>query len=282
MNLFRYFRIWLLCGLLMLGASLPVLAAPLTNGNIVGFSDTDIPPDVTVENVIVVGGDAIVAGTVKDEVVVINGNVRLTSTANIRDRVIVLGGDLLTEDGAYIGKGIFRIGGKFPFAATIISVATVILLLWSINVLITVGLVVLPLFFTWGWKRGVLDLSEIARSSPLKAVIVGILGGLAALFIMLIFAITLFGIPVAGFLAIMLMAAVVAGLSGICHAVGQRFPIAYNETERSTFINTLYGSIELALAINVPLVGTLILLLSCTAALGAVLIKFFTKKEDSI
>lgn len=275
-------RIWLLCALLLLGASLPVSAAPMTNANIVGFNDTYVPPDAIVKNVVVVGGDVTIAGKVRDEVVVINGNVRLAATANIRDRVIVLGGDLLTEDGVYIGKGIFRIGGNFPFAATIISVATVILLLWSINVLFTVGLAVLPLFFAWGWKKGVLDLSEITRTSPLKAVIVGILGGLAALFIMLIFAITLFGIPVACFLAILLILAVVAGLSGICHAVGQIFPIAFNGTERSVFINTLCGSMELALAFNIPLAGTLILLLSCIAALGAVLIKFFTQKAESV
>jgi hypothetical protein len=281
MKRLRYLRIWLICAVLLLGASLPAWAAPVTHGNIVSFNDIYIEPDITVENVIVVGGNATIAGTVTDEVVVISGNVKLDSTASIRDRVIVLGGDLYSEDGARIGKGVFRIGGNFPFAATLISAATMILILWTANILVTVGLTVLPLFFTWGWKRGVQDLSEIVKTSPLKTMIVGIFGGLAALIVMLIFAITLFGIPVAGLLALLITVAIIAGLSGICHAVGQSFPVALAGGERSVFVNTLYGTVVLALIFNVPLVGTLVLLLSCTAALGAVLIKFFTTKQDA-
>ncbi|WP_425058126.1 hypothetical protein [Sporomusa carbonis] len=72
------------------------------------------------------GGNITVEGTISDGVMVINGNLRLGSTASVREHAIILGGNLLTEEGAHIGKRVFRIGGDFAFADTLMAAGVVI------------------------------------------------------------------------------------------------------------------------------------------------------------
>jgi hypothetical protein len=56
--------------------------------------DTIVPENQTVEDVVVVGGDATILGTVNDSVIVLNGNVDLKASAKINGFVLVIGGNV--------------------------------------------------------------------------------------------------------------------------------------------------------------------------------------------
>lgn len=279
MNIKRFTNILLMCFLLVFSTAMPALAAAVTNGNIVSFTDAEVPADATVENVIVVGGNAIIAGNVKDEVVVVNGNAILTSTANIRDHVIVLGGDLRAESGAYVGKGVFRFGGNFDLAATLMGAGIVILALWMFKLFLTLSLIIIPVLFTWAWPVGVEEVGEIIGAGPIKAAVAGIFGGLAAIILIILLAMTIIGLPVAVIAGLLVLLTIAAGLGGVSLAIGQNLPLNITPGNAKPVTGTLLGAVLIALVFNVSVFGIIALTGVCAAAFGGMLIKWFTKKE---
>jgi hypothetical protein len=75
----------------------------LTGTRIAIAQDVRIERDEEVtESVVVVGGSATIAGRVRDGVVVVGGNLVLTSTADVRGDVVLVGGQLTREAGAQL------------------------------------------------------------------------------------------------------------------------------------------------------------------------------------
>lgn len=276
----RYLKILLVCLFLVVSFISPVLAATVPGGNVVNFADITVPSDTTMDTVIVIGGNAYIDGHVKEDVVVLNGNAILSSTASVRERVIVLGGNMETENGAYIGKGVFQIGGNYAPAATLAGAGLLIVLLGFINIAITITVILIPAVIAWFCKNRVQEMSDIVQTSPVKVVIVGFLGGLAVATLSLVLSITIIGIP----LALALLAAVLAvslyGLGGVCCTLGRILPLKVSAEEKGTFMSTLYGAILLALFLNIPFIGIFALKLSLIASFGVIVIKMFTRKSD--
>ncbi|HEY3423898.1 MAG TPA: hypothetical protein VGL27_03810 [Negativicutes bacterium] len=264
---------------LVLVIAMPVWAAmPMTKGNIVNFGDTEIALGATVKNVLVIGGNAIIDGTINDEVVVINGNLTLNSTANVRDHAIVLGGNLVADDGAYIGKGVFRIGGDFAFAGTLVAAGAVIMGLWIINVLLTAVLAIWPGIMAWVWRSGVEDVSAFVSESPVRAVAAGGLGLLALFILTVLLSISMIGIPVAVLVVMVAVGMVAAGMGGVCHALGRQLQLISQQEPGSVFRRTVTGAGISALLFNVPMLGFLALLVIIAAAFGGIVMKIFKKK----
>lgn len=253
-----------------------------TNGTIVSFTDTDIPEDATVHNIVVVGGNLTIAGKVNDEVVVINGNALLKPTANIRDRVVVLGGDIHAEDGSFVGKGIYRIGREFLHGNTTKSDAMIIaggalLLIWLINTALAVALVAIPVLISLLWKNATSELCDIITNSKLKALGIGTLGTTVLLSLIVLIGVTGIGIPVAYLLLLFAFIATVWGLAGLCLALGRSLPGQWQPKHEVS--QTLHGALFLIMLINLPVVGFLSLMLFMAAAMGTIIIKIFTKSE---
>src|SRR5690349_17071104 len=73
----------------------------LTGTRIAVAQDVRIERDEEVTDaVVVIGGNATIAGRVRDGVVVIGGDLQLTSSADIRGDVVLVGGQLTREPGA--------------------------------------------------------------------------------------------------------------------------------------------------------------------------------------
>lgn len=252
-----------------------------TRSTIVNFSDTDIPIDATVHNIVVIGGNLTIAGKVSDEVVVINGNAILKPTANIRDRVVVIGGDIKAEDGSTVGKGIYWIGHDFIHGNTTTSGAMIIaggalLLLWLINTTLSVVLVAIPVLISLLWKNTTTELGDIVTNSKLKTAGIGILGTTVILSIIVLIAITGIGIPAALLLFLFAFIAIFFGLAGLCLALGRSLPGQWQPKHEAS--QTLHGALLLIMLINLPIIGLPSLMLFMAAAMGAIIIKIFTKK----
>ena len=75
----------------------------LTGTRIAVAQDVRIERDEEVTDaVVVIGGDATIAGRVRDGVVVIGGNLQLTDSADIRGDVVLVGGQLTRDPGAQL------------------------------------------------------------------------------------------------------------------------------------------------------------------------------------
>jgi len=269
-------------GLLLMSATVSsVFAATITGGNIVNFADTEVSADTTLDTVIVMNGNATIAGKIKEDVVVVNGNAILAPTANIRERVIVLGGNLEAQPGAVIGKGVFHIGGNYPIASTLAAAGLIVLLLGFIKIVITITVIVIPILLAWLSKTKTQETSEIITQNPGKTVVTGLLGSLAVAALCVLLAFTLIGIPVAFILVLVVMAVSVWGLGAVCCAIGHVLPLKTVPGERGTFMSTLYGAILLGLVFNVPFVGFIILKVCLLVAFGAAIIGFFSRKSQN-
>ena len=93
------------------------------------FEDVTVGPDETWDNVVVVGGDALISGTVKNVVVVVGGDLVLTDSARVgsgvsRDDAAVVSvfGDVTVQPGATVrGRTVDVGGGVSDVAASTVS-----------------------------------------------------------------------------------------------------------------------------------------------------------------
>ncbi|AIF50187.1 hypothetical protein [Pelosinus sp. UFO1] len=265
---------------MILMLALPVwAAAPLTGGNIVNFGDTEVPVGTTVKNVLVIGGHATIAGTISDEVMVINGNLTLLPSASVRDHAIVLGGNLLTEEGAQIGKGVFRIGGDFAFVNMLMAAGVVTTGLWIVNAIITAILLIWPVILAWIWRSGVEDVSAMIRGNIKRTIAVGGLGLMTMLVLIVMLAISIVGIPVAVLVMLLGVSVFATGIGGMCHAIGHYLPLLPEQDKMGRVRVTFVGAVMTALLYNVPALGFLALFIVAATAVGGIILKVFKKKS---
>ena len=71
-------------------------------GDIIQDDHTTVAQGQTVDNVVVFGSDAVIKGTVKGSVVVIDGDLSIEKSAKIKDVVLVIGGQIKQEQGAKV------------------------------------------------------------------------------------------------------------------------------------------------------------------------------------
>lgn len=251
--------------------------------HMVAFTNTDVPLHTVVKHVVVIGGNVNIAGTVTDEVVVVDGDVTLRPTARVTDRVVVIGGDIITEDGARVGKGIFRLGGHLAGANGLITAAFLLSLLWFGKIAVSLAFILIPILLAWGWGKQVEELGEIIDQGIIKSILTGMLGFLAVLIVDAILVISIIGIPVALIGSILVLLATALGFSGLCLSVSRYVSLDLPLEGKGVLVSTLYGALLVVMAINMPLVGFFIFALSWAASLGGVIIKLFARyreKED--
>lgn len=123
---FLYVRKLLFNALLVLLLSLQVVATVHNDrgseqSDIFAREDIRIESSQTIGRLLVTGGDATVAGTVEKGVVIVDGNLFLTSGAHIKGAVVVLGGHVKREEGAWLEKPVLALAqGKAPVAGFVV------------------------------------------------------------------------------------------------------------------------------------------------------------------
>ncbi|TWH46276.1 hypothetical protein [Sporomusa sp. KB1] len=264
--------------LFILCISVPAVASPLTEGNIISFSDVNVKPDEHVKSILVVGGNANIAGYVGDEVVVINGNVFLSSTANIKGHVIVLGGKISAEDGAVVREGYFQYGGGFFAISSLLTAGLIVTIIWFAQFIVTVALLIVPILTIWLRQSLIGEISQIVKDHKIKTLFLGILGIIAGLVIIAIFSLSVIGIPMALVLVFLMLVVMALGLGAICSSIGDNISSYLNVKGQKKYLGILSGSLLIALLFNIPLIGLLVLCLVVSVGFGGVLLKLFTKK----
>lgn len=186
----------------------------------------------------VVGGSVTIDGEVARDVAVFGGSVRLGETAVIRGDLASLGGSVSQEPGARIeGESVegfdFSVeppGMPFDFSQGSVaraerSVVDLILRVFGYIlsvVLTTLALAVLAFIVALFIPQNTRRVAETATKEPLLSFGVGCLSLPAALLLALVLTVTIIGIPVAGLLALVLIAAGFFGFIGLGYALGDR------------------------------------------------------------
>ena len=230
-------------------------------------SATLIAKGKSVQDVVVVGNNALILGHVAETVVVINGNVHLGPDARV-ETVIDIGGSITREAGAQVGdmlsvtlssalRNSMLIGGVFA------------LVLWVSQLTLSVGLVVIPTLLTIVFKKWLVTPLSYVEQSARRTGLIGLLVTVAVLALAGLFTITVVGIPIA-ILFVMLYG--MAGLLGLAVTAGWigRLTSITGMKEREFWTQSLIGGILMMASFNVPLVGPLILIALWMTGIGAV------------
>lgn len=268
-------------------------------------SDVTVERDEIVEEVVVIGGNAIINGEVDGELTVIGGNATLGPDAVVRDDVAIVGGTLNRAPGSVIEGRIQNVavgderwrGANFPgmvrdtiFRDTIGRVGSFAGTLLRIGLLSLLTLVVVAFGRTWTDR-----IAERASADPLRSGLTGFLGQVLFLPLLLItivvLIVSIIGIPLLvllpfAFLIVMIVALV--GFTGVAYHVGSLLASRFGWTDRGAYVAVLLGVLAIALitlvarataivggglfAFPVAFVGYLVEYLAWTLGFGAAIL----------
>jgi len=248
--------------------------------DVIDFKDVFIPPDALVDHVVVVGGNVTIAGDVSDEVVVINGNLTLLPTAQLEKRVFVLGGRFTEEAGAVVKRGIINLEATSTNITSILLAALLVFLWGFVQLAATLTLIMILPALSWGFRSRCQQLALVCQSACGKAVAMGLLSGLAFLLLESLLLVSIVGMPLALFMGLFFLLTAVFGTSGVCLAIGGRLATKTGEFDKPAWLQTLYGTIVVALIANIPFLGPLFLGFILLLGVGLVSLAFMQKASD--
>ena len=248
--------------------------------DVIDFKDVSIPPGAVAEHVVVIGANVTIGGNVSDEVVVINGNLTLLPTAQLEKRVFVLGGRFIEANGSVVKKGIVNLEASSNNITSIL-LAILLILLWGfVQLTITFTLLILLPALSWGFHSHCQRLKLVCQSSCGKAVVLGLLSGLAFLLLESLLMVSVIGLPLALFVGFFFLLTAIFGASGVCLAIGGRLAAKAGEFDRPPWVKTLYGTAFVSLITNIPFIGPLFLAFILLLGMGLVSLTLFQETDN--
>lgn len=248
--------------------------------DIVEWKDVVIPQDTVVDNVVVIGGNVTIAGTVKDEVVVINGNLTLQKTAQLSKRAFVIDGRIIQEEGAVVRKSFVNIRPDSANLTSLFFAGSMVLLLEFIKLAVSVFIVIIPPILVWSFQNKSSRLRLVCERYFSKNITLGVLSSVAFLIIETLLIISIVGIPLAILLGVLFLVVTILGVSGLCMTIGVRIAARIGLIEKPIFIQVLCGSTAVALLINIPFAGILVLLVAMLFGIGAVVMNLCRRGDN--
>jgi hypothetical protein len=229
--------------------------------DIVQFGD-DIVVDegeIVEGDVVAILGSIVIDGMVEGDVVAVGGELKIGSTGEIDGDAVSVGGGVEKEPGAKVRGEIVSVGGGEAFGLTPMCPTFTggifsrggrlgLFVLWTVMVVI-LGLIIMAVF-----RRGVENVCMRARKEAFKAGLIGLLAEVLLVPAMLLFIITIIGIPIGVLvLPLVFVLAALFGYIGVSYAVGARLG---NGHGRSPYASIALGVIVLSgLAILGGLIG---------------------------
>ncbi|MCJ7458062.1 MAG: hypothetical protein MUP17_03605 [candidate division Zixibacteria bacterium] len=201
-------------------------AVELNEGDVVKFGR-----DVTVEkgdtvsrDVVCIGGDVYVKGTVEGNVVSVGGDVFVSSTGVIEKDATSIGGDVKKEPGAIVRgqtQGLDFLPGRFfvfhpgAFWSRGIGFLFTILMILFLFFLSIISLALVP--------RNIQKIKDEISRNAWKSALIGFLGEILILPVFILLLITIIGIPVAILiLPLFILIAMILGYTSVSLIVGEK------------------------------------------------------------
>lgn len=253
-------------------------AAP--NSIVVSGRDATVAAGTEVDSVVVISGDAHIAGRVTETVVVIGGSIYLEPGAEVYGDAVSLGGTINLQGDARIGgqqvsMGSFSLDNIHvgPFFSNWLGFN---LSVWRLLSLLFLGLVVF-----WLLPQHVQRSNAALELNPLRSVIFGLLGYLALVPMTILLLITVLGIPLIPLLWLMVIAGRLLGQVSLGLLAGRWLAPKLNLQVTEVY-QILLGLLVLGLITAIPVVGGLASLFYGLVGFGAVLWTRFGTRAASL
>lgn len=250
----------------------PTLAAAAQDSIVMAGKEAHVPAgSVHSGSVIVFGSNAIIEGRVRDDVVVIFGDLHLEAEAVVDGDVVVVGGSLVRKPGSQIGGEQVSIGlgdiniGSIPHMnLRPFRWMSPLAAVWRVLAIAFMGWVVF-----WLFPGSVSKVSVAAQAEPLRAVLYGLLAYLAMIPLSLVFLITIVGIPVIPLLWLALFVGRFLGQVALALLAGRYLAKQLNR-EMADALSVVLGLLVLGIVTIIPVVGGLAALFYGLLGFGSV------------
>jgi hypothetical protein len=226
-------------------------------GDIIQDDHTTVAKGQTVDNVVVFGSDAVIKGTVKGSVVVINGNLSVEKTAKIKDVVLVIGGEMTQEQGAKVTDEVYDFA--FGNGASLGFIVAGVLLLtdWGLRLGISLLLIIMAILTLLLMRNKTEILTKVVKERPIKTLLIGAITSVLLIVVGALLGVSIVGIPLALLLIILWMIFFFMGITVISQMIS-RFIVGHDK--RKPWLNGFYGSLVFVGFMNLPFLGWLLIL----------------------
>lgn len=267
--------------LLLVGMFLmPPAAAASSDKNVIKIgSDYIVEKGQKVHNVITLGGQITVNGTVDKNVLAVGGSVVLTRTAMVRGDVVSLGGVIVMARDAEVGGDLTEINSS-NLLETVTAAVSSEWEGWSwifavISISIFLVILVLALLISALLPKPVRIVSEAIRENTFKVVLCGLLGVVLPVPLALLLTLSVVGITLIPLEIIIVVCSVLLGFIAVGQMLGARFLRLLRRPRTGIVRETFWGLLLLWMIGWIPYIGVMIKVLAIVIGLGAVLLSRF-------
>jgi hypothetical protein len=259
---------------MLITASMLVAAAPAFAGgqDIIKInSDIDIAREMTVNDIVAIGGNVTVAGRVKNNIVVIGGSVTLKPGSSVGGEVVLVGGDIMRDSSATIGGKVTQVYMPHFIPSITSFLKSKWVALWAtISLLALIGFLGLALLLSalipdhMGTAVNALERSFAAMLAW------GVVWLILIIPIAVMLAISIVGILLIPLEILLVVLAMILGYIAAAIFIGKNVLLSLRKVSLP-FVDAILGILILFMIGFVPLVGPIVKALFLIAGFGAVL-----------
>jgi hypothetical protein len=244
------------------------------NEDVFMHQSTVIPDKQSVENVIVIGGDATIYGTVREAIVIFNGDLTVKKSAKIEGIILVIGGSIHQEPGAHVTDNVLSLAFDNATKNSLFIASVTLLGIWLVRIVCSLLLFILSPLTVYLMKHRIDPFVAYVYRSPIQLLTIGFIGSLLIIALSILLSITIIGIPFVILLLLLVLLFFIVGLAAISIRMGEWLP---ESTERPATIKAVTGAGLVIAGINLPLFGGILLLCQILISLGMMTVWIWEK-----
>jgi hypothetical protein len=255
----------------------PATAGATEDRNIIKIgSDVTIEAGQKVQNVVTLGGQITIDGTVDNNVLALGGSVVLTKKALVGGNVFSLGGVIVTARDSQISGSLTEINSSNLYE-TLAEVLSAEWEGWSwifavISIAIFIVIMVLALLIVALLPKPVHIVAEAISENTFKVVLCGLLGLVLIAPLALLLTISVIGIALE---VIIVVSSILLGFIAVGQLIGRKVLRIFRSKKQGVIRETFWGLIVLWGIGWIPYIGWMIKSIAIVIGLGAVLITRF-------
>ncbi|WCK53576.1 hypothetical protein PP175_19905 [Aneurinibacillus sp. Ricciae_BoGa-3] len=257
-------RLILLCMLCMAFVFSAVVPASAAYGDWLRHQDMIVPAGQQVENVVVAGGDVEIRGTVRDMVLVLNGNLTIKKTARVNGAVFVFGGLISQEPGASLTDNVVNVSLDTPTQSNLFAAGAALVGYWFVKLAVSLILIIVSLFIAIVARDRMMVFTDHIQRSFRQLILIGMAVTLLLGSLVVLLSLTVIGIPVALVILAVLLLFFFIGLASAAVWIGRMIPAL----ESNLPLSSLAGAAVLIAGFNFPFFGLILFCLVLCLSLG--------------
>jgi len=242
-------------------------------------SDVTVEEGTKVHNVLAIGGQVTIDGTVENNIIAIGGSVVLTRTAVVGKNVFALGGIVVRGRGAEVRGNVTEINAD-DISEAIAKALSEEWEGWSwifaiVSVSIFLGVLLLTIITVFLIPKPVRLIASAVKEKPFKVTVWGLVGLVLVVPLAVLLAISVVGIVLIPLEMAIVLCAVLIGFIAVSQLVGQKLFTILKRQDQSIMRETIWGLIILWLIGWIPYVGWMVKMCAVILGLGGVLLTRF-------